>query len=197
MARTQAADYDTKRAAIMHEAGQLFAQYGFAGASLSVLASRCEISKSVLYHYYDSKEDILYAVMATHMDALLEAIDPNLYSGLPDDQWFHALSEQLLKRYAGAANAQKVLLYDLDYLNADDREKIVTSERQLIEFTEQCFLKAITPARPDTVKVKAQIMLFFGMINWSHSWFDPSRGLTRDALAQQAADAVVFPMKDG
>ena len=195
MARTQALDYETKRDAIMREAARLFAKYGFAGASLSELARKCDVSKSVLYHYYSSKEDILYAVMAAHMDELLEAINPEIYVSLPSDEWFHELSSQLLKRYSGASNAQKVLLYDLDYLNPGDRKKIIASERRLVRFAERCLLQAIAPAQPDATKLKAQIMLFFGMINWSHSWFNPKRGINRDQLADQAAQTAIMPLK--
>lgn len=195
MARTQAADYEAKRDAIMHEAARLFARYGFAGASLSELAGKCDVSKSVLYHYFASKEDILYAVMETHMAILLEAIDPDIYIAIPADAQFYELSRQLMQRYAGAGNAQKVLLYDLDYLNPEDREKIVASERRLISFAEQCLLQAISPTRPDPDKTKAQVMLFFGMINWSHSWFDPKRGVSREELADQASQSAVLMLK--
>jgi AcrR family transcriptional regulator len=179
----------------MREAAQLFARYGFAGASLSDLAKKCDVSKSVLYHYFASKEDILYAVMETHMDALLEAIDLELYMAIPENMWFRELSRQLLKRYSGASNSQKVLLYDLDYLNPGDRKKIVVSERRLVQFAERCLLQAVAPAEPDPRVLKAQVMLFFGMINWSHSWFSSKRGISREELADQAANTAALPLK--
>ena len=70
MARTQAADYDERKLAIVEQAAALFAMHGFNGASVADIAERGKISKSLIYHYYESKEDILYDVMISHVRAL-------------------------------------------------------------------------------------------------------------------------------
>ena len=31
-------------------------------------------------------------------------------------------------------------------------------------------------------------MLFFGMINWTHTWFDPKGAVSAGALAEMAVD---------
>lgn len=194
MARPQAADYAEKRAAITSAAARLFARHGYAGAPIAELAAACGLSKSLLYHYYGSKDAILFAVMDGHMVELLEVVDtppaPNL---APVDAW-RAFAEALLTRYAGAADSQKVLLYDLDHLAADRRAEIVARQRRLIAAAEAKLAAAAAdtagPA-PTRAKLRAQVMLFFGMINWSHTWFDPAHGLSRAELARQAADTTL------
>src|SRR4029079_7202911 len=73
MARTQAADYDDRKLGIVEAAAALYASRGFNGASVADLAERCKTSKSLIYHYYQSKEDILFDVMISHVRALYEA----------------------------------------------------------------------------------------------------------------------------
>ena len=68
MARTKADNYDSKRDAITSNAAKLFAEKGFGGASISDISKACNISKSLIYHYYSAKEDILYGVMTDHID---------------------------------------------------------------------------------------------------------------------------------
>jgi len=63
MARTQAADFEQRREKIVERAAQLFAERGFLGASIADLAKACKTSKSLIYHYYSSKEEILFDVM--------------------------------------------------------------------------------------------------------------------------------------
>ena len=75
MARRQAADYDLKREGILAVAARLFAQRGFSESSVSDLAAACDMSKSLLYHYYSSKEEILYAVMSAHLEALESVLE--------------------------------------------------------------------------------------------------------------------------
>ena len=73
MARTQATDYAERRQAIVEKAAQLYAKKGFDGASLADLARACKTSKSLIYHYFVSKEDILFEVMESHVHALVDA----------------------------------------------------------------------------------------------------------------------------
>ena len=75
MARTQAADYQERREAIVERAADLFARLGFQGTSVSSLSEACKTSKSLFYHYYPSKEDVLYAVMASHIDQLVADVE--------------------------------------------------------------------------------------------------------------------------
>ena len=63
MARTQAADYDKRRAAIMKAASALYAKQGFHATSVSDIAAATKTSKALLYHYFPSKEDLLFEVM--------------------------------------------------------------------------------------------------------------------------------------
>lgn len=182
MARKQAADYEEKRDAIVDEAARLFAAKGFSGASLADLAYACDMSKSLFYHYYPSKESILYAVMKSHMDDLLTAIEEGASEEAED---LRSFARRLLRLYAGAAAKQKVLLYELGHLPKAERDDIVAKERRLIAYVENL----IARARPKTprARLKAQTMLFFGMVNWTHTWLKPGGAVSRDDVADLAA----------
>jgi AcrR family transcriptional regulator len=180
MARTQAVDYAEKRAAIVEAAAALFAERGFNGASLADLAGRCAMSKSLIYHYYASKEAILYDVMRGHMDDLLAALTARDLKSFARD---------LLRRYAGAAARQKVLLYEIGHLPAAHKTDIVARERQLIARVEA--LLAAAGASGDRRRLRARAMLFFGMLNWTHTWFRPSGAMSRDELAELAAETIL------
>ncbi len=187
MARTQAEDYGEKRAAIVEEAAKLFAARGFDGASLADLAGACGMSKSLFYHYYPSKEQILFAVMDEHMEALLTAMKDQ-----PPSDPARALKEfarRLLRLYAGAADRQKVLLYDLARLPAAERRQIVAKERKLVAFVEDILARA--EPQSDKAERRARTMLFFGMLNWTHTWLKPGGGVTRDEVADLAASAIL------
>src|SRR3569832_1444228 len=75
MARPQSPDYDKRRDAILAAAARLYAERGFQGASVADLAKACSTSKSLIYHYFPSKDDILHAAMAAHLDALVAAAE--------------------------------------------------------------------------------------------------------------------------
>ncbi|HBK92954.1 MAG TPA: TetR/AcrR family transcriptional regulator [Parvularcula sp.] len=187
MARTQAEDYGEKRAAIVAEAARLFAARGFDGASLADLAAACGMSKSLIYHYYPSKEAVLFAVMDGHMEALLDAIEIAPAGGPAPP--LRRFARALLGLYAGAADRQKVLLYELARLPAAERRQIIAKERKLIAYVEDILARAAP--RTETAELRARAMLFFGMLNWTHTWLKPGRGLSRDEVADLAARTVL------
>lgn len=195
MARTKAADYDEKRNLIMEKAAQLFAREGFAGASLSSLAEACEVSKSLIYHYYPSKEAILYDLMAGHMEELLAVADEIRESGASGEAGFRAFTRLLLTRYTGAAYKQKVLLYELNSLPEAQRDEIVQKQRSLIEYVEALLAGAAPEAAKNKPRLRAEVMLYFGMLNWTHTWFRPKGPVSRDEVADMAANATLRALK--
>ena len=191
MARTQAADYEDRREAIVEKAAQLFAENGFLGASVLDLAKACRTSKSLLYHYYPSKEDVLYAVMASHIDRLVEDVDKAMAIEGGAKQRLKTLLRLFMNHYVGAASRQKVLLNDLAHLPEDKRKSIVAKQRRIID-TVQALLVELDPAlasRKD--KARAKTMLLFGMINWTGNWYDPAGPLDPDSIADMAFDLAV------
>ncbi|ANP45627.1 TetR/AcrR family transcriptional regulator [Candidatus Viadribacter manganicus] len=188
MARTQAADYDERKLAIVEQAAALFASRGFNGASVADIAERCKTSKSLIYHYYESKEDILFDVMISHVRALEAAAADALAANAGAEQKLRDLTQLFMALYVGAADRHKVLLNDLGYVPKARRAEIVAVQRGLIESVRKLLVE-IEPAlkRRDGASFSAA-MLFFGAINWTHTWYDPKGAMTPEALADMAAD---------
>lgn len=190
MARPQSPDYDKRRDAIVAEAATLYARRGFQGASVADLAKACGASKSLVYHYFPSKEDILHEVMSAHLELLVEAAeDVMLMPGLGPRERLHALSLAFMRLYAGAADSHKVLLNELDNLPAGRRADVVARQRRIIAMVEA----QIREIRPEVSGITFPLtMLFFGMINWTHTWFHPSGAVSPKELADMAVDLMLY-----
>jgi len=191
MARTKAYDYDSKRDAITNKAAKLFAEKGFSGASLSDISKACHVSKSLIYHYYPSKEDILFGIMKDHIDELNTVLnDTSLIHDNPHIE-FHNLTQAIVVCYAGAENAQKVLLYDLNNLPSKQRDYIIEQQRGVISRFEAVYVRAAPELKDQPEILRTKIMLFFGMINWLHTWFNPKGAVSRNEVAKLAAETVL------
>jgi AcrR family transcriptional regulator len=182
MARPQSPDYDKRRDAIVTMAAALYARHGFQGTSVSKLAKACDTSKSLIYHYFPAKDDILYAVMAEHLDALTDAAEAATASGSTDAR-LRALTVAFMRLYAGAQNHHKVLLNELDNLPPERRADVVAKQRRIIAAAESVIAE-IAPGGGARVNT----MLFFGMINWTHTWFDPAGPFMPEALALRVVE---------
>ena len=190
MARTQALDFDSKREAIMKKAAHLFAKKGFNGASISDLSKACKVSKSLIYHYYSSKEDILFDVMNNHIEELITVVNnANSETDNPTEA-FTDLTKAILSCYAGAEDSQKVLLYELNNLKPKQKKEIISKQRLIVAKFEGIYSDIFPDLKTNPSILRSKIMLFFGMINWTHTWFNPKGLVTRDELAEIAAKTV-------
>jgi AcrR family transcriptional regulator len=185
LARTQAADYDQRRAAIVEQAAELYARMGFRGASVADLANALGASKSLIYHYYTSKEDILFEVMDSHLRQLAEASDEVMARDLAPADKLREISQAFMRLYVGAAARHKVLLNELDCLPADRRAEIVETQRRLIVAVEGLLVEIQPGLEPRLARPAA--MLFFGMINWTHTWFREGGTASAAEVADLAA----------
>jgi AcrR family transcriptional regulator len=194
MARTQAADYEQRREEIVAHAARLYAKSGFLGTSVSDLAEACALSKSAIYHYYPSKEDILFDVMHSHVLALDEAARRITALNRPPEQALRELTQAFMKLYVGAADRHKVLLNELENLPKARRELVVSLQRDLIAMVEK-LLVAIAPRLKKSGEGFAATMLYFGAINWTHTWFDAKGAVSAVRLADMAVDLALGGIK--
>ncbi|MDE8347161.1 MAG: TetR/AcrR family transcriptional regulator [Acidocella sp.] len=188
MARTQSADYDQRRELITRQAARLYAQKGFLGASIADISVACHMSKSLIYHYFPSKEDILFAVMWSHVSILAEAA--RMIAALnraPEDK-LRWLAHTLMGEYQGAQDAHKILLNELDNLPEGKRAVIVHAERQLLDLLDTLLVALRPHLRLMPKQRRPIVMMFFGMLNWTHTWYNTQGPVSAEKIAALAAD---------
>ncbi|QPQ55307.1 TetR family transcriptional regulator [Allosphingosinicella flava] len=195
MARPQSPDYDKRREAIVATAAKLFARRGFQGASVADLAEACSTSKSLVYHYFPSKEDILFEVMSSHLEQLVTAADDAMLGAPKPRDKLHDIALAFMRLYVTAQAEHKVLLNELDNLPPDRRNEIVSKQRRIIAIVEE----QIAEIRPDVSAAGTLTlpltMLFFGMINWSHTWFRAEGPVSAERLADLAMEIMLHGLE--
>ena len=67
MARTRASDFEEKQHGILMSAAAVFAEQGMEKASMAQIASHSDVSKALLYHYYPSKDELIFAIIHSHL----------------------------------------------------------------------------------------------------------------------------------
>lgn len=197
MARTQSPDYDARRKFILDQSAGLFAIQGFHSASIAAIAAACDSSKSLIYHYFSSKEDILYAVMEEHTDLLLATAQEVMAEDLPAAQKLRIISRAYLDIYKSAQARHVVLLNELRALAPARRRHIVKSERDILGIFEA--LITSIGGRPMARKELRTVLtrLFMGMINWTYTWYDGKGPLDSDAVSDLASEIFITGLQQG
>lgn len=188
MARTRSTEYDSIHETIVQRAASVFARHGFAATSIGDIAAACECSKSRLYHYFDGKEAILLEILSTHVDSLLNRLRPVLYRATDPRERFVDMVKLFLEVYSVSRDRHVVLLTCLDALSPQHRNVVIAKQRELIA----CVREALLQLRPDLAEDRAiaqvDTMLFFGMINWTYTWYKADGAVSHDELANRTVE---------
>jgi AcrR family transcriptional regulator len=196
MARTRAQDFDEKRRGILDVAAAVFAETGMDKASMSQIAAQAQVSKALLYHYYPSKDALIFAIIITHLEELDAAIsaadDPELDPPLR----LRRLVGAALENYRGADNQHKVQLNASQALSDEQKAEVTALERNIVRHFSK-IIDTINPAlnQPERPLLMPVTMSLFGMMNWVYMWFRDGGRISRDDYAEVATTLILEGIK--
>ena len=172
MPRVRSDDYETKSQAIMDCAAALFAKEGYPSAKMQDIAKACGATKSMLYHYYPTKDDLLYAMLLEHLERVLAGIEEALATpGTPKER-LRAMVEVYTQKSAQSRRRHIIAMQDVKYLPRPRQVPLIALQRQLTERVAQ-LLREVNPGLPEHV-YKPYTMMLLGMMNWADTWYKPS-----------------------
>lgn len=196
MARTRASDFGEKQHGLLMSAAAVFAEQGMEKASMAQIASRSNVSKALLYHYYPSKDSLIFAIVHTHLVELEAAVAAAVDERLAPEAQLRALVGVVLDRYRGADDAHKVQLVGTAALSEAQRAEIRSVERRIVRHfsTVLCRINPglDDPARPLLMPVT---MSLFGMMNWVYMWFRDGGTISREDYAEVATTLILEGIK--
>lgn len=169
MARPRADDYDDKRASILREAAQLFATQGFDRTSMNEIAQALGVSKALFYHYYRSKDALLFDIIRNHLVELVEAAEEANDARLSPHDRLHAVIVAIFECYRDADSQHKIQINHLGQLPEAQQAELKSSERRLVDVISS-IVAALNPALPRDL-VRPVTMSIFGTLNWKYMWF--------------------------
>jgi AcrR family transcriptional regulator len=185
--RIRSTDYDDIRETIIDRAASVFARQGFVATSISDIAEACACSRSRLYHYFDNKEALLREILGTHVDTLLQRCEEVASEPGDAKEKFLRIVKLFMEIYAVSGDRHVVMLTCLDALPEHHRQEVIVKQRKLIAFVRDALL-AIRPDSCSDRLGKVDTMLFFGMINWTYTWYKVDGAVSSDDLAERAVD---------
>lgn len=190
MARTRAQDYDAKRLAILQRTARLFAQFGYSGTSITMIAEACGVSKALLYHYYPDKEALLFDILSAHLEELVEAVEKATASTPEPRARVHAIAQALLEAYRDADAEHQIQIANLKLLPEPRQEQLRALERVLVKLLSDALAQAL-PGIGHSASLKPLTMSMFGMLNWHYLWFREGGGMSRDDYARFASELIL------
>lgn len=138
-----------KRERILQAALELFADRGFHGTAVPLVADRAGVGAGTLYRYFESKEALVNALYRHWKRAMTRALIEDFPEGVPTRRQFHVLWDRLcaFERAHPRALAFLELHYHAPYLDEASRrldEELLSPLRTLlVKAQEQGIVKAL------------------------------------------------------
>lgn len=187
----------TKRTRILEAAAEVFAERGYAAATLNEIAERAGSQAANLYYYFASREHLVdevlrYAIGKTSTDIR------GLFASMPADAtWIEKIEAGLRLHMQTALNARHhglVYLKVIDQLPDESKQQYVP--RNYTTFWDEVFRAAqeAGEVRPD-LDVTVFRKLLFGAAGNTLRWYDASEGPSAEFITDQFAKVFVAGLR--
>jgi AcrR family transcriptional regulator len=151
------------------------------------LSRAAGMSLAGLYHYFDSKEDLLYLIQKHTFRTIIERLQERLKEAEGSEQRVRIFIENHLEYFLANKEAMKVLTHEDETLKNGRGAEIRTIKR---EYYKICLdlLEELRREKGLEFSGRLAVLGLFGMINWIYTWHNPRVDLDAGELAREMSN---------
>lgn len=185
--------FDDRLNHILAVATDVIARMGYERASMRTVARESGVSLSGMYHYFDSKEKMLFLIQFRTFSALLHTLREKVHGVDDPTEQLRVMVRSHVAYFAANMAALKTCSHELDSLSGAAYEETRQIRRDYYELTRSIIERAIAAnCSANTPDLHVAAMSLFGTLNWLYRWYDPKRGRSPTAIANQIVDQFLF-----
>ena len=179
--------YENQMERLLEHAARIFCDKGYEGASMRDLSRACGMSLAGLYHYFSSKEELLYLIQKHAFRTIIDQVEERLTASNDPEQRVRIFIESHLEYFLANKEAMKVLTHEDETLKNGRGAEIRAIKR---EYYRICFdlLEDLKRAQGLEFSGRLAVLSLFGMINWIYTWHNPRSDAGARALAREMGD---------
>ena len=190
------------REKVIDAAARAFLERGYSGASIDDIANVMGVTKGFVYHQYDSKADLYFAVQEASTRRIGDLVRVEFETALPPREKLWRMAYAHVRAILTDFAAAKVGVQGLDRsLMANAGERELDNHRRYIAMRRdyEAMFAAVIRDGVDQGAFRGGdagllVKSVFGALNWITVWFDPDRPTTTrkiNRIARTLADFVV------
>ncbi|MBK9265260.1 MAG: TetR family transcriptional regulator [Polyangiaceae bacterium] len=159
---------------ILEAAAAAIAEHGFHGMSMRVLAQSTGMSLANFYNYFDSKEDLLFALHARSFSALLSAVDAELQKATESEEKLYTFIATHVAYFIQHTAVMHVLVHEAGRLAPKHRPTVRKLKDDYFGRA-RAIVATILAERGERRggEIDRATYNVFGMMNWVYAWYDP------------------------
>jgi TetR/AcrR family transcriptional regulator, cholesterol catabolism regulator len=176
--------FDRRLSEILGHATTVFCEKGYEGASMRDLSRASGMSLAGMYHYFGSKERLLYLIQKHTFSSIVENLTVRL-AGISDPEeririFIHNHLEYFMMNQSGL----KVLSHEDEALKNGFGSEIAALKREYYRICVR-LMDDLKQGRGLGFNSRTAVMSLFGMINWIYTWYNPRVDGSAEELAQE------------
>jgi AcrR family transcriptional regulator len=142
------------------------------------------MSLAGLYHYFESKEELLYLIQKHTFSTIIERLRQRLEKAADPEERIRIFIHNHLEYFLANKEAMKVLTHEDETLKNGRGAEIAAIKR---DYYRICLglLEDLGRAQGLQFSGRLAVLSLFGMINWIYTWHNPRIDADADALARQ------------
>ncbi|HLW54709.1 MAG TPA: TetR/AcrR family transcriptional regulator [Candidatus Angelobacter sp.] len=181
--------FDRRLAKLLDHAAQIFCEKGYEGASMRDLSRATGMSLAGLYHYFSSKEELLYLIQKHTFETIIANLRPRLEASNSSDaeERIRIFIENHLEYSLANKEAMKVLVHEDETLKNEHGTEVRAIKRDYYRICLE-LLEDFQRARGLQFSGRLAVLSLFGMINWIYTWHNPRVDANAAELARQMSD---------
>jgi TetR/AcrR family transcriptional regulator, cholesterol catabolism regulator len=160
-----------RRAEILRHASLLFDLRGYNGVSMGDLAAAVGIAKPTLYHYFRSKDEILFELHEEFINVLLIKHHARRSFRLTNSQQILEIMADILELMVTHRGHVRVFFDHYSELPPDKQLQIRGKRDQYHRLLEEMIRRGVASGEFRDVDVELAGLAIFGMCNWAYKWY--------------------------
>ena len=162
---------------------ELFSKKSYVETSLKEIAEATNLSKGCIFHYFSTKDEVLFSMLNRFMSEGVEEIRRQLQELKSPDLKILCLIRHTINHYIEKPAEAKTLFRDYRLLSSQHLQTIKEKERSYVAMAKEALKELLGPAFSSDLLTVAALLLM-GMCGWAFSWYDPRGSLGADELTE-------------
>ena len=181
----------SRREEILQGAKQLFAERGFRETNLNDVAIRLGLRRQAIYHYFETKDEILFELIEGAGHALARAAQPVLDSDLTPVEKLREVVKVHVRHVLNDADVFRVQVNEINKMTGDRGDTIRRNQSAYVHRVAEVIADGQKDGSLVEVPPVAQALVIIGMCQWVVFWYSPAAQLSIEEMSNYIAQLAV------
>lgn len=171
---------------ILKKSARLMAKQGYHGTSMRDLAETTGHSLSGLYHYLDSKDDLLFKINERGFSSLIDTSRSILDRDISPADKLKAVISNHVEFFSSHMSEMRVMMFGTHDIDRKRSQMIVALKSEYASIVKQVvdgYIKGHSDKQIDEPETSRKTYLLFGMMNWIYGWYSRNEHGSASELA--------------